>query len=607
MTDTYTSNIPIISFNKLLRINDRTREIEKLNEALTGEFGFFLLSLEDVDDVDGISFDEGLFEMKKMNELIENVYRYGKLFFKEREDVKMQYLHTQYETFQTGGYIPLYEEYAYREREFACLESFDTVRDSNKTDDGDDDNDNESITSSGAKGQIDWPIEVLEMKRSFTKFYDTCDDVARVLFLSFARALDLKDESVFAKNFSKDSHCAMRFMRYPSKEHVKLFSSTTTTTTKNARKKKKKKKNDEEVKEVGVSEHTDFEMFTFLHQNEKGLFVKMRGRNDGIDDGKWIAAPLLRENEAKFLVIISDGLEKFTNGRFKATLHKVERPEKNERCSIVRFNGLNANAEVYCLPEFATTTTTTKVINEDNEETHKRRKTTRKRGTTTAKTDITTTTTTTTQLDLISSKVENADKNLKDLIKKKQHPKASLSLNPIRFAQLLIIGNFEASEQKILLMKHSFGEFAGRYTGFIGKVENWFDSKVLGETCIFAACEATNVIFPSDASKRVVEKGRFRFHGWVSPQMAIEHECVLVLNELETKQLLSDCDDDDDDDRVSWFPFSDIPYAEMPEDDIHWYPQILSSTSSSASSFHSGSFTFNETSGALESYEVFRL
>ena len=41
-----------------------------------------------------------------------------------------------------------------------------------------------------------------------------------------------------------------------------------------------------------MSEHTDFEMMTFLHQNECGLYVKKR-------QGEWMAAPTLREDEAK--------------------------------------------------------------------------------------------------------------------------------------------------------------------------------------------------------------------------------------------------------------------------------------------------------------------
>ena len=90
--------------------------------------------------------------------------------------------------------------------------------------------------------------------------------------------------------------------------------------------------NNNNAKEVGVSEHTDFEMMTFLHQNECGLYVKKR-------QGEWMAAPTLREDEAKLLVIISDGLEVFTNGMYKATPHRVERPENKERFSIVRFNG----------------------------------------------------------------------------------------------------------------------------------------------------------------------------------------------------------------------------------------------------------------------------
>ena len=90
----------------------------------------------------------------------------------------------------------------------------------------------------------------------------------------------------------------------------------------------------------------------------------------------------------------------------------------------------------------------------------------------------------------------------------------------------------------ICLVLHKSGEFAERYTGFIGKVETWYEKNALAETCIFAACEALEEItLPENAKTRVTEKARFRFHGWLQEnKMAIEHECVLVLNNAREKR-----------------------------------------------------------------------
>jgi len=566
-------NLPLISY-RLLKSNDEA-ELARLKHALVdSEYGFFQLEIDD--DFAGED---------KFGKVIKRVYDSGRKFFKElREDAKKQYVHTQYETFETGGYVPLFEEYAYKANEIACVESFDLVRDIDK----EEEEEKMDFTKqpSGARGRIDWPIEVPEMKHAFNNFYRKCDEIARILFLSFAKALSTKDERAFEKHFSKHSHCAMRFMRYPQVEHINDSNPndiTATTITENSNKKS-------DVKEVGVSEHTDFEMMTFLHQNERGLHVKKRsgGKNNRDGEGEWIAAPILQEDEAKFLVIISDGLEALTNGTYKATPHRVERPENGERFSIVRFNGVDAETEMDALPEFE--------FGNNIGAKRKRRKTT------------------TTQLDLIATKVQEADRNLRDLVKRKKHPKEVLTSNPERFAQLLIMAKDDDNQWHICLVLHKAGEFAERYTGFIGKVETWYDLNVLAETSIFAACEALeeNIALPENAKTRVTEKARFRFHGWLKEnKMAIEHECVLILNSREKEALLKDYTEADKVTKESisvvptWFKVEDTPYAEMPEDDVHWYPKVIDDViASEEKDIHSGYFTFEEASGTLSDFEI---
>ena len=567
----YENHLPLISY-RLLKSNDEA-ELARLKHALVdSEYGFFQLEIDD--DFAGED---------KFGKVIKRVYDSGRKFFKElREDAKKQYVHTQYETFETGGYVPLFEEYAYKANEIACVESFDLVRDIDK----EEEEKEKEKQPSGARGRIDWPIEVPEMKHAFNTFYRKCDEIARILFLSFAKALSIKDERAFEKHFSHFSHCAMRFMRYPQVERINDSNPTDITATTITENNKKKS----DVKEVGVSEHTDFEMMTFLHQNERGLHVKKRsgGKNNRDGEGEWIAAPILQEDEAKFLVIISDGLEALTNGTYKATPHRVERPENGERFSIVRFNGVDAETEMDALPEF-------EFGNNIGAK--------RKRGKTTA-----------TQLDLIATKVQEADRNLKDLVKRKKHPKEVLTSNPERFAQLLIMAKDDDNQWHICLALHKAGEFAERYTGFIGKVETWYDLNVLAETSIFAACEALeeNIALPENAKTRVTEKARFRFHGWLKEnKMAIEHECVLILNSREKEALLKDYTEADKVTKESisvvpkWFKVEDTPYAEMPEDDVHWYPKVIDGViAGEEKDIHSGYFTFEEASGTLSDFEI---
>ena len=206
-------NLPLISYRRL-KSNDE-EELARLKYALVdSEYGFFQLVVDDDSD-----------DTSKFGKDIKRVYDSGRKFFKElSEDEKKQYVHTQYETFETGGYVPLFEEYAYKANEIACVESFDLVRDIEENEKDEEDENNETDDDftkqpSGARGRIDWPVEVPEMKNAFNIFYRKCDEIARVLFLSFAKALSIKDERAFEKHFSRDSHCAMRFMRYPNNDN----------------------------------------------------------------------------------------------------------------------------------------------------------------------------------------------------------------------------------------------------------------------------------------------------------------------------------------------------------------------------------------------------
>ena len=158
---------------------------------MDSEYGFFQLVVDDDSDDDDDEKEEVKEEEEKKNKTttstskfgkdIKRVYDSGRKFFKElSEDEKKQYVHTQYETFETGGYVPLFEEYAYKANEIACLESYDLVRDIEEDEKEEEDENNETDDDftkqpSGARGRIDWPVEVPEMKNAFNIFYRKCD------------------------------------------------------------------------------------------------------------------------------------------------------------------------------------------------------------------------------------------------------------------------------------------------------------------------------------------------------------------------------------------------------------------------------------------------
>ena len=101
---------PTISL-RLLREGDRAT-LRALRDALHTAPGWFSLDAEDAIP----------------SALVRECYARARAFFSLPTELKRAYVHTQYAR-ETGGYVPLLEEYAYRPNEIAILESFDTVRD----------------------------------------------------------------------------------------------------------------------------------------------------------------------------------------------------------------------------------------------------------------------------------------------------------------------------------------------------------------------------------------------------------------------------------------------------------------------------------------------
>eukprot|EP00882_Tetradesmus_deserticola_P026949 GHRQ01029774.1.p1 GENE.GHRQ01029774.1~~GHRQ01029774.1.p1 ORF type:complete len:192 (+),score=75.26 GHRQ01029774.1:466-1041(+) len=90
----------------------------------------------------------------------------------------------------------------------------------------------------------------------------------------------------------------------------------------------------------GAGAHSDYGMLTLLATDEvPGLQVHL--------DGSWQAVQPLA---GAFIVNLGDMLERWTNGLFKSTLHRVINTTGQERYSIPFFFEPNFTTRVECLP-----------------------------------------------------------------------------------------------------------------------------------------------------------------------------------------------------------------------------------------------------------------
>ena len=203
------------------------------------------------------------------------------------------------------------------------------------------------------------------MKTALGAFYAAADDVARDLFVAFARAARLDasgdgpfaaDASALADRFLEDfgpaSQCSMRAMRYPGTDDPdaraiagrlidrdycdvdhdpsRSYSSGRTN------KRRRRGLTGSDGRGGGHRQHTDFECFTLLHQSAPGLELRDLA-------GAWRTARC-DPDRSMFTIIVADMLERWTRGYFLATPHRVD--VDGERLSLVRFNGLDPGAVV---------------------------------------------------------------------------------------------------------------------------------------------------------------------------------------------------------------------------------------------------------------------
>ncbi len=160
-----------------------------------------------------------------------------------------------------------------------------------------------------------WPDWIPGFREDIMAYYDAVKAVGDRLFHAFAVALGLPED--FFATVTAKSPSQLRLLRYTPNDLPM--------------------DNDH----LGIGAHSDFECFTILHQSAPGLQVM-----NAADE--WVSAPPIA---GAFIVNVGDLIEGWTNGRFKATQHRVVNTGK-ERFSMPLFFAVDYDTVIEPLPAF---------------------------------------------------------------------------------------------------------------------------------------------------------------------------------------------------------------------------------------------------------------
>lgn len=99
---------------------------------------------------------------------------------------------------------------------------------------------------------------------------------------------------------------------------------------------------DARANQLGAGAHTDWGALTFLLQDDSGGLEVQNAARD------WVAAPPVA---GTFVVNLGDMIERWTNGLYRSTMHRVlNRASGRSRYSVPYFSNPDFNARVECLP-----------------------------------------------------------------------------------------------------------------------------------------------------------------------------------------------------------------------------------------------------------------